>query len=435
MLAYVGVLTGAGLASGQELMQYFVSLGIPGLIGMGVVAILHIIIGGVLLVLGSHYLASDHSDVFNEITNKFISKFMDLAIIFTCFVIGFVMLAGAGSNLEEAFGFNVNVGRVLCAVLIIVVGMLDFDKVSQIIGSFTPFIVVLSLIGGVYTFINYDINWQDLSDFAIANVPGTFESAPLSVFNYFGMSLMTAVSMGLVLGGDEMSSDDAGKGGLFGGAIAGIMGIIISLTLFIRIKEVYTLDIPMLEVIRGINGPLGVLMALIIFGMVFNTGISLFYALARRFSKGDVKKFRVMLIGITLAGFVVSFAGFKELVNMFYPIIGYVGIFMMFVLVYAYFKERSSIRHESLKRVGIRHYMRKKLDEDEEFSVQDEVRLNKLIERSHIDNKDLTEKAEETVKEEIESEEVDIDELKEEISDLKEEIRNLKSEVEDLKEE
>ena len=28
MLAYVGVLTGAGLASGQELMQYFVSLGI-----------------------------------------------------------------------------------------------------------------------------------------------------------------------------------------------------------------------------------------------------------------------------------------------------------------------------------------------------------------------------------------------------------------------
>ncbi|MDU4026658.1 MAG: hypothetical protein E7H32_08280 [Anaerococcus sp.] len=28
MLAYVGVVTGAGLASGQELLQYFVSLGI-----------------------------------------------------------------------------------------------------------------------------------------------------------------------------------------------------------------------------------------------------------------------------------------------------------------------------------------------------------------------------------------------------------------------
>lgn len=33
MLAYVGVIIGAGLASGQELLQYFVSLGIPGLIG------------------------------------------------------------------------------------------------------------------------------------------------------------------------------------------------------------------------------------------------------------------------------------------------------------------------------------------------------------------------------------------------------------------
>ena len=46
MLAYVGVVTGAGLASGQELMQYFVSLGTIGLIGAGVVGILHTLIGG-----------------------------------------------------------------------------------------------------------------------------------------------------------------------------------------------------------------------------------------------------------------------------------------------------------------------------------------------------------------------------------------------------
>lgn len=100
MLAYIGVLTGAGLASGQELLQYFVALGIPGLVGIGLVGLLHIIIGGILLILGSHYLATDHSDVFDEISNKVISKFMDISLIFTCFVVGFVMIAGAGSNLN-----------------------------------------------------------------------------------------------------------------------------------------------------------------------------------------------------------------------------------------------------------------------------------------------------------------------------------------------
>lgn len=74
MLAYVGVVTGAGLASGQELLQYFVGLGLKGIVGISMVAILHMLIGGLLLQLGSHYLANDHSEVFDEITNKFISK-------------------------------------------------------------------------------------------------------------------------------------------------------------------------------------------------------------------------------------------------------------------------------------------------------------------------------------------------------------------------
>lgn len=45
MLSYVGVVTGAGLASGQEILQYFVSLEIPGLVGAGVVGLLHTLIG------------------------------------------------------------------------------------------------------------------------------------------------------------------------------------------------------------------------------------------------------------------------------------------------------------------------------------------------------------------------------------------------------
>lgn len=404
MLAYVGVLTGAGLASGQELLQYFVSLGKGGILGISLVGILHMVIGGILLILGSHYLATDHSDVFDEITNKFISKFMDFSLIFTCFVVGFVMLAGAGSNLNQAFGVNVNVGRVICALLIIIVGMMDFKKVSQVIGSFTPFIVGFVLIGSVYTFINFKPDWEILSAFA-TRLPANFDNVGFTVLNYFGMCLMTAVSMGLVLGGDELSSENAGWGGLLGGAIVGIMGVLITLTLFIRVEEVCDLDIPMLYIIEDISPILGFIMALVVFGMIFNTGISLFYALARRFSNDDERRFKIMLVTITGAGFVLSFLGFKKLVSIFYPIIGYIGIFMMGLLVFAYLKERSAIRRESMKRLGIRHYIRKKLDVDLDFTKKDQERLNKLIDRSHIDNDQIEEKTEETVQEAIDNNE------------------------------
>ena len=401
MLAYVGVVTGAGLASGQELLQYFVSLGIPGLIGADVVGLLHTLIGGVLLQLGSHYMATDHSEVFGEITNKYMGKFIDYSLIFTCFVIGFVMIAKAGSNLNEAFGIKKWIGQVICAGLIIVIGMMDFEKVSKIIGSFTPLIIIFTLIGSLYTFFNYNPNWNQLNNMAI-QLPSNFNSVIFSTFNYYGMCLMSGVSMGLVLGGEELNTQDAGIGGLLGGAIAGILGILISFTLFIRVDEVGKLDIPMLYIIEDINPVLGVLMALVIFGMIFNTGISLFYALARRFSKGEEKRFKIFLIVLTLIGFVLSFGGFKELVSTFYPIIGYVGILMMIVLVAAWYKERSAIKYESYKRLGISHYMRKKVDDKEDFSKEDEKRLEKLIERSNIDNEQIEQAAEDFARSELE---------------------------------
>lgn len=403
MLAYVGVVTGAGLASGQELLQYFVGLGLKGIVGISMVAILHMLIGGLLLQLGSHYLANDHSEVFDEITNKFISKFMDLSLIFTCFVIGFVMIAGAGSNLNQAFGTPSVIGSIICTVLIIGVGMLDFEKVSKVIGSFTPFIIVFTLIGSIYTFTHYKPDWQAIAEIA-QNLPSNFDTVGVSVLNYFGMCLMTAVSMALVLGGDELNTGEAGLGGLLGGLLVGILGILIVLTLFIRVDEVKGLDIPMLYIIEDINPILGKVMAAVIFGMIFNTAISLFYALARRFSNGDEKKFKILLVTLTLVGFALSFGGFKKLVSVFYPIIGYAGIIMLIVLVFAYFKEKSSIKYENIRRFAINHYMRKKLDDDMDYTKEDKKKLKRLINRSHIDNEDMKEKSKETVEEILENE-------------------------------
>ena len=46
-LAYVGVITGAGLSSGQEIFQYFASFGKMGMIGVVILGILHAIFGGI----------------------------------------------------------------------------------------------------------------------------------------------------------------------------------------------------------------------------------------------------------------------------------------------------------------------------------------------------------------------------------------------------
>ena len=71
----------------------------------------------------------------------------------------------------------------------------------------------------------------------------------------------------------------------------------------------------------------------------------------------------------------------------------------------AYRTEIPTIKYENYKRVGINHYMRKKMDDNEDFSREDEKKLKKLIDRSNIDNEQMQEVAEEYVQKELEDEE------------------------------
>ena len=403
MLAYVGVLTGAGLASGQELMQYFISFGKAGLFGLAAIGILHILVGGIILQLGSHYLAESHIDVLKEVSNKYMTKFMDYALIINCFLMGFVMIAGAGSNLNQQFGFKPWVGSLICTILIIVIGMLDFEKVTKVIGAFTPLIIIFAIIGGIFTFLTIKPDWQSLDQIG-KTVASPLPNIVLSTLNYFGLCMISGISMAFVLGGSKTDSAEAGLGGMLGGLMVAILTALVGFTLFFNLPQIKDADIPMQVVLQNVRPALGLIMSLIIFGMIFNSSISLFYSAARRFSNTE-NKFRRNLIIFTLMGFGLSFLGFKKLMSILYPILGYLGLILTIILVIAWFREREEIKREIRRRFAISVLTRRKLDDDLEFGKMEKEKLNRLAENSIIDNKEIKEAVHEEVKEELEDEE------------------------------
>lgn len=403
MLAYVGVLTGAGLASGQELMQYFISFGKTGLFGLAAIGILHILVGGIILQLGSHYLAESHIDVLEEVSNKYLTKFMDYALIINCFLMGFVMIAGAGSNLNQQFGFKPWVGSLICTILIIVIGMLDFDKVTKVIGAFTPLIIIFAIIGGIFTFVTIKPDWQSLDQIG-KTVASPLPNIALSTINYFGLCMISGISMAFVLGGSKTDAAEAGLGGMLGGLMVAILTGLVGLTLFFNLEQIKDADIPMQVVLENVRPVLGLIMSLIIFGMIFNSSISLFYSAARRFSDTE-NKFRRNLIIFTLMGFGLSFLGFKKLMSILYPILGYLGLILTIILVIFWFREREEIKREIRRRFGISVLTRRKLDDDLEFGKMERDKLNRLAEKSIIDNKEIKKAVHEEVKKELEDEE------------------------------
>ena len=400
IFAYVGVLTGAGLASGQELMQYFLSFGLPGLYGIAVVGVLHVVVGGIVLQLGSHFVAQSHIDVLDEVTSTAVTKLMDYALIVNCFLMGFVMIAGAGSNLEQQFGLAPWVGSLLCTALIIVVGMLDFDKVAKIIGAFTPLVLVFTLIGAAFTMVKANPDPALLDALGKSLTPAV-PNLPLSTINYFGLCMISGISMAFVLGGSKTDSAQARVGGMLGGALVATLTGLVGVTLFLALEIVKDADIPMQTVLDSVHPAMGLAMSVIIFGMIFNTGMSLFYSAARRLSVTE-GTFKRTLIVLTLAGFGLSFLGFKKLMGILYPILGYLGLILILILIGAWIRERSEIKSEIKKRKKLTRLTRKKLDDDEEFSKKDDEKLEKLAEASIIDDKRIKKAVAEEVAEELE---------------------------------
>lgn len=406
-LAFVGLLVGAGFASGQEVVQYFITFGYQGLIGVGVAALLMIAAGGILFQLGSYYLADEHSTVFNNATHPVVSKILDITTMLTLFCIGFVMLAGAGSNLEQQFGTPTWIGSAIMVVLVLVSGFLDVDKVTNVISAITPLIIIAVVAAGLITLFNLpeDISGLNVIAQEQTAAQGVFDNWFLSAINYTAMALMLGLSMILVIGGNYFSPKAAGLGGLAGGLVFSILLAILAFVLFFNIDEAQGMDFPLLAVFDGLHPIVGILVSVVIYAMIYNTAIGMFYALGRRLTVGRSENhFRVVFIAVTLVGFVISFAGFTDLIGWVYPLIGYIGMGMLIALGGSWWRSRRRIAAEISRRTELAQLAEVKLSSASmALSENDKKHVVDLAKESDVDGSELWETVQEEVAHELDA--------------------------------
>lgn len=388
--AYIGIIIGAGLSSGQDLLQYFLCFGRIGLLGVALLGILNVIFGKIMVTFGSYYRSDNHEEVFTEIAHPVITRLLDLVLVIGSFVMGFVMVAGAGSNLQQQFGIPTWIGALICSGLILMVAFLDFDKITGVLGGFTPVMIVMILLITVYTFFGKSYDFTML-DHAARTIQPAMGNVWLSVINYYALCAMTGVSMAFILGGSVVRIGVAEKGGTLGGALIGLIVMAASLALFANIDVVKDTDMPMLSIVNRIHPALAMVYALTIFALIFNTAFSLYYSIARRYSKGSTKRMRILMAGIVAAGYLCSFGGFKQLIGMMYPILGYMGVLLLVILLTGWVRERSSVTAEKFFRRKLIRISLKKQAPDRTVTPREQKLFQTLVERSPADTDALRE--------------------------------------------
>ncbi|WIM69016.1 hypothetical protein QP027_04565 [Corynebacterium breve] len=400
-LAYVGLLVGAGFASGQEVIQYFSAYGTKGIIGAMLACVLIVISGTVLFQLGSYFLADNHSVVFDNVTHPNVSKFLDLSTMITLFSIGFVMIAGAGSNLQQQFGLSNWIGALIMTALLVISGFLDVDKITNIISAITPLLIISVLGAAVVTILRLpELDTEHLNEIAMSNqaASGVFGSWWVSALNYAGLCIIVGVSMILVIAGSQMNPRHAGAGGLVGGMLFAALLILLTLILFFNMEDIVGADMPLLMVFDNMHPAVGVVVALIIYAMIYNTAVGMFYAMSRRLSTGHPERFLPIYLTVVGIGFLLSFVGFSDLVSWIYPILGYLGVVLVAVLTASWVKSRDDIAVETERRVRLAELAETQLDpESSDLSRRERKEVEVLVGESHVEDAELWQSVQEEV--------------------------------------
>lgn len=350
--SFVGIVVGAGFASGMEALQYFVAYGTNGFYGVILASVTMLFAATAFMTFGSYFLAREHNEVFYNVTSKPAAFIMDWSAVACMFSVGFVMFAGAGSNLRQSFEWPIWVGAVAMLTLMLIVGRFDVDKVSSVIGWATPLLVVFVLIGSIYSFTQVGVSWSEVGSYAQQEVSRA-DGTPywwLGALNHTGLNALCGVSMALVMAGDEFDTKSTRLGGILGGVIYAVMLALLVASLLIQVESVNGNDMPLLAVIDNVDPVLGFIMTWVIFLMVFNTCLGMFYALAKRLTRKKPERFYPVYAIACIVGFGLSFAGFQPLVSSLYPILGYLGLFVMAVMTVTYLRHRSELKDEGERR-------------------------------------------------------------------------------------
>lgn len=345
--AFVGVIVGAGFASGQEIMQFFTSFGMIGMVGVVISIALFMFLAMALASLGQQYTSSSHKRIVYAICGKYLGVFVDALISFFMFALVVVMIAGGGALVDQLFGIPKLWGSIAITVLTIGIVCLDVRHVINFIGAATPLLAVMVFIVAVVAISGSEIDVATLEASA-KTLPRGADNWLVASLLYVSFNIIAGAPFLIIMGGQMADRKTAIWGGILGGLLLGVLMLLIAGSMFSRADIVGEVAMPMLLLATQMSPTVGIVMGIAIFPMILNTAVGALYSLSARVLEPGTTQFRLGTVAVGLVAFAGSLAGFVHLVGTVYPFFGYLGFVLMICTLVGWLRLRAG----SLRTVG-----------------------------------------------------------------------------------
>ena len=329
VFAYIASVVGAGFASGQEMISFFVRYGRFSALGVFISAVIFGLFASAVLKTCMRRGIRDYDEFLRYMLPRPIAVFTRHLTYIFAFVCFCAMAAGSGAMGEELFGISPLWGNVImcaAAAVILLTGSRRAMKYNAFLGG----VIVVGVISCCLYIMGYREHQTMYNTIRIAS----------SAASYAGYNLITAGVVLVNMSGRIKNEKDASLVGFVSAFVMLVIMFLMWVILSIYYGEADLGELPMLAMAKRQNAPVAAIYGVLLFLAILTTAIA---------SGEAVRTISGLWTLPVMLACAVSFgsAGFKNMVNIAYRICGYAGMILPFYVIIKKYKKRSKQKKNS----------------------------------------------------------------------------------------
>lgn len=320
---YMGTVVGAGFASGQEVLRFFTCFGERGSWGLMLATPLLVVGGAGFMELGRRTGARSYAEALRILAGSRLGGLLDALTTVFLFTGLAVMAAGSGALFHEQLGLPAWVGQAILLMGTLGTVLFGLQGVVAANGVVVPFLISAVMLVTLHEMWRHSSpGWQGWEGGTAAH-----RFWPVAALLYASYNLFLSLGVLVPLGSD-LGRRNTLAGGVLGGLGLGVTAYAIHLSVLRYLPGAAFLGIPMLLVAASLPGWARTAYVLVLFAEVYTTAVANLFALSRRRAWSGGLRLTVPVI----AAMLLSQLGFARLVMTFYPLAGWVGLWLLLSL-------------------------------------------------------------------------------------------------------
>lgn len=339
-VVFIGTIVGAGLASGQEIKEFFTSYGVSSFIGIIACGIFYIIMGSIVSKISIKYKLNSYGDVIKVVSPNLLGKIT--GIITTLYLISSasIILAGSGALINQFFNIPKIIGSLIMVALAIFFLLRDTDGLIEVNSFIVPTLVItITTITILYFMFCTDM----LSLEFLTKFEPKKSGITLSTILYAGYNTLCCLGVLVPLSNQIKKPKTMFYGIAFGAIGLAALSFAINFLLMINQPYIHQYEIPLLFVAQRFGNVVQALLLVVIWLEMFSTEVSDVYSISKTLDNSFNIEFKKAIFIVLIIALPISRIGFSKLIGSLYPLFGLLSLVFIAQTIYFYFKHKKEL--------------------------------------------------------------------------------------------